>query len=454
MRKLFFRRALLPQGWAEAVAVTVDDTGRITEVESNAQPSPEAETVAGIALPGLANLHSHAHQRAIAGLGERSGSGGDSFWSWREAMYRAVARLDPEDFEAVATQLYVEMLKAGYTAVAEFHYLHHAPDGRPYADPAEMAHRVAAAAQAAGMPLTLLPVHYAASGFGGLPPTEGQRRFIHDLDGFLRLTESLRAAYAGRDDVVVGIAPHSLRAVPGQELQALAAATPDGPIHIHIAEQTREVDDCLSHTGRRPVGWLLENLPVDGRWCLIHATHVTAEEVAGMARAGCVVGLCPTTEANLGDGLFPAEDYFAAGGAFGIGSDSHISVSPVEELRWLEYGARLTHRRRTVLAGGPDRSTGRTLFETAAAGGARACGFATGALAVGRRADVVVLDDAHPLLAGRSGDAVLDSWIFAGNAALVRHVYIAGRAVVRDGRHPLEDQAARRFTPVLERLFA
>ncbi|SOE00804.1 formimidoylglutamate deiminase [Caenispirillum bisanense] len=454
MRKLFFPRALLADGWAEAVEMTVGDDGRIAKIESGAQPSPEAERLDGVAVPGIPNLHSHAHQRAIAGRGERSGAGSDSFWSWREAMYTAVAGMDPDAFEAVATQLYIEMLKAGFTAVGEFHYLHHDQDGTPYADRAEMAHRAVAAARAAGLPMTLLPVFYAASGFGGTPPTAGQCRFVHDLDGFQALTADLRATYADADDVVVGIAPHSLRAVPARELQALVAATPEGPIHIHIAEQTREVDDCLDHTGHRPVAWLLENLPVDERWCLIHATHVTPPEVAGMAARGCVVGLCPTTEANLGDGFFPAEDFQRAGGRFGIGSDSHISVSPVEDLRWLEYGARLTTRRRTVLAGGPERATGRMLLEAAATGGAQACGLEAGSLAVGRRADVVVLDDAHPLLAARSGDALLDGWIFAGNAALVRHVCIAGRTVVRDGRHPLEEQAARRFTSVLERLFA
>lgn len=454
MRKLFFRRALLSDGWAAAVEMTVDEGGRIAKIERNSQPSAGADRVAGTAIPGIPNLHSHAHQRAIAGRGERSGSGGDSFWSWREAMYAAVAGLDPDAFEAVATFAYVEMLKSGFTAAAEFHYLHHDRDGRPFADRAEMAHRVVAAARAAGLPVALLPVYYAASGFGGTAPTAGQRRFVHDLDGFQSLLSDLRAAYGTAGDVTVGLAPHSLRAVPGRQLKDLVQEATEGPIHIHIAEQTREVDDCLDHTGRRPVAWLLENLPVDGRWCLVHATHVTPDEVAAMAAAGCVVGLCPTTEANLGDGFFPAEEFQAKGGAFGIGSDSNSSVSPVEELRWLEYGARLRTHRRTVLSGGSGRSNARTLFDAAAGGGAQACGMAAGRLEVGRRADVVVLDDAHPLLAARADDGLLDGWIFAGNAPLVRHVYIAGRAVVRDGRHPLEDEAARRFTSVLERLFA
>lgn len=451
MRNLFFPAALLPDGWAENVVVRCDDGGTIAAVEADAPPPAEAERFAGAALPGVPNLHSHAHQRAIAGLGERSGAGDDSFWSWRDAMYRAVGRMDPDTFQAVATQLYVEMLKAGYTTVAEFHYLHHDPDGRPHADPAEMSRRVVAAAEAAGIGLTLLPVLYAASGFGGTPPTEGQRRFIHDGDAFLRLVETLRRDHP---DVTVGIAPHSLRAVPPALLAEVVAASPEGPVHIHIAEQVMEVEDCRAHTGRRPVEWLLETAPVDARWCLIHATHVTPGEVAGMAGAGAVAGLCPTTEANLGDGLFPAEAFLAAGGAFGIGSDSHISVSPVEELRWLEYGRRLVTRRRTVLAGGPQRATGRALLDGALAGGAQACGRPIGALAPGRRCDVVVLDTAHPLLAMRSGDAVLDSWIFAGNVPLVRDVVVGGRTVVRDGRHPAEESVAARFGRALEVLTA
>jgi formimidoylglutamate deiminase len=452
MGNLFFARALLPEGWARNVAVEVADDGTMASVRSDAPCPADAVRFDGAALAGIANLHSHAHQRAIAGLGERSGDGADSFWSWRDAMYRAVERLDPDGFEAVATQLYIEMVKAGFTAVGEFHYLHHDRDGRPFADPAEMSHRVIAAARTAGIAVTLLPVLYAASGFGGTAPTPAQRRFVHDGVGFAELMARLRRTYADAPDVRLGIAPHSLRAVPPPLLTDAVAAHGDGPVHIHIAEQQREVDECLAHTGRRPVEWLLEHQTVDERWCLIHATHVTADESAGMAAAGVVVGLCPTTEANLGDGIFPAEEFLNRGGRFGIGSDSHISVSPVEELRWLEYGMRLTTGQRTVLAGGPRRSTGRRLVEAAQSGGARACGWNAGRIAVGARADLVVLDTDHPLLAAREDDALLDSWIFAGNAGLVRDVVVGGRVIVRDRHHRHEDAAARRFKATLGRL--
>lgn len=446
----FLPRALLPHGWAEDVLVRCTEDGRIAAVADAVPCPPGAVRLAGIGLPGLANLHSHAHQRAIAGLGEVAGPGQDSFWSWRTAMYRAVAAFDPELFEAVAAQLYVEMLKSGFTAVGEFHYLHHQPDGRPYDDPAEMSLRVLAAASGAGIGLTLLPVLYQAGGFGGVAPGAGQRRFLHETDGFLRLMQRL----AGLDvpDLVLGVAPHSLRAVPPDALAALLAATPAGPVHIHVAEQRQEVADCLAQTGQRPVEWLLDHVAPDARWCLIHATHITEAETRALAASGATVGLCPTTEANLGDGIFPAEAYLAAGGRFGIGSDSHISVSPVEELRWLEYAQRLTTGRRAVLAGGPGGSTGRRLFEAALAGGAAACGHGPAGLVARARADIVVLDAEHPLLAGRAGDAVLDSWIFAGNAPLVRHVVAGARHVVADFRHGAEVAVGRRFAAAMVKL--
>lgn len=449
---LFLETALLPSGWARDVLIGCDASGRIASVAVDAVPPPDAERLHGIALAGMPNLHSHAPQRAIAGLGERSGRGIDSFWAWREAMYRVVGRIGPDQLEAVATQLYIEMLKAGYTTVGEFHYLHHDFDGRPYADPAEMSHRLIIAARAAGIRLTLLPALYSVGGFGDAPATPGQRRFLHDLPAFLRLAQQLRDETAGAADITVGVAPHSLRAVPMAMLTELAEATPSGPIHIHVAEQQREVEDCLAHHRRRPLQLLLDSVAVDTRWCLIHATHGEPAEIDAVARAGAVVGLCPTTEANLGDGLFPAEAYLAAGGRFGIGSDSHISVSPVEELRWLEYGQRLFSRRRAVLCGGKQGSVGRNLFDAALAGGAQVCGG--GGLAVGQPADIVLLDADHPLLAGRGGDAVLDSWVFAGNVSLVRHVVVGGRIVVRDGHHRHEDEAARGFIATLRHLAA
>ncbi|MBP2299282.1 formimidoylglutamate deiminase [Azospirillum picis] len=452
MSNLFFASALLPDGWAENVLVTTNARGRIGAVTAGAACPADADRFAGTAVAGIGNLHSHAHQRAIAGMGEVSGDGSDSFWSWREVMYRALDRMTPDDFQAVAAQLYVETLKAGYTAIAEFHYLHHDRDGSAFSDPAEMSHRVVAAAREAGLPVTLLPVLYNASGFGGTPPTSGQRRFINDGARFLRLTGALRAAYGGDDDVRLGIAPHSLRAVPDALLGETVAAHPDGPIHIHVAEQRKEVEDCLAHHGRRPVEHLLATQPVDGRWCLIHATHMTDTEVRGVAASGAVAGLCLTTEANLGDGFYAAERYLGLGGRWGVGSDSHISVSPVEELRWLEYGVRLTSGRRTVLSGGPRRSTGRRLVEDAQAGGAQATSFETGRIAPGRRADIVVLDTGHPLLAARTGDALLDGWIFSGNVPLVSDVVVAGRTVVRDRRHPREEEIAGRFKKTLGRL--
>jgi len=451
--QLFLDTALLPSGWARDVLIGCDAAGRIASVATDAVPPPDAERLRGVALAGMPNLHSHAPQRAIAGLGERSGSGGDSFWSWREAMYRAVGRIGPDQLEAVATQLYIEMLKAGYTTVGEFHYLHHDLDGRPYGDPAEMSHRLVAAARAAGIRLTLLPVLYCAGGFANAPTAPGQRRFLHELPAFLNLVQRLRDETAEAADVTVGVAPHSLRAVPLALLAELADATPSGPIHIHVAEQQREVEDCLAHHRRRPLQLLLGSVAVDGRWCLIHATHAGPTEIDAVARTGAVVGLCPTTEANLGDGLFPAEAYLAAGGRFGIGSDSHVSVSPVEELRWLEYGQRLFARRRTVLSGGGQRSVGRHLLDAALAGGAQACGGG-GRLAVGQPSDIVVLDGDHALLAGRGGDAVLDSWVFAGNVALVRHVVVGGRIVVSDGHHRHEEDAARGFIATVQHLAA
>ncbi|MBK1663009.1 formimidoylglutamate deiminase [Rhodospirillum rubrum] len=455
MRNLFFQSLLLPEGWAENVAMTVDENGMIATLSPGSPPPASGPSFRGPAFAGIPNLHSHAHQRALAGSGERSGGDGeDSFWSWRKAMYAALARLTPEAFEDVATQLYVEMVKAGYTAVAEFHYLHHDHDGRPFADPAEMSHRLVAAARTAGIALTLLPVLYSASGFDGAPPTQGQKRFHTTGSSFGALVERLKRDYGRDSAIVLGIAPHSLRAVPAPLLAEVIGAHPEGPIHLHIAEQTIEVSECLAHTGQRPVEWLLDHVDLDPRWCLIHATHVTDQELAGIAASRAVVGLCPTTEANLGDGLFPADRFLGLEGRFGIGSDSHISVNPVEELRWLEYGQRLTTRRRSVLAGGIDRSTGRALIEQAQISGAKACAIKAGRLAVGQRADIVVLDGEAPVLCGRSGDGALDAWIFSGNAPTVHSVVVGGALVVENGRHRAEEAVARRFASTLGRLLA
>ena len=446
-----FDRVLTPEGWLAPGTVEVGADGRIAGVEAGGG----GERVGGIALPGMPNLHSHAFQRAMAGLTERAGPGEDSFWTWREVMYGFVDRLGPEDAEAIAAQLYCEMLKAGYTGVAEFHYLHHAPDGSPYGDLAEMAERVTAAARHTGIALTLLPVLYNAGGFGGAPMGGAQRRFANDADRLLRIVETMRQRRGADPGFRVGLAPHSLRAV-GPECLAdavagLDAMDPDAPIHIHIAEQTKEVEDCVAWSGRRPVERLLETQDMGPRWCLVHATHMTPDETRALAATGAVAGLCPTTEANLGDGLFPLKAYLEAGGRLGIGSDSHVSVSLVEELRWLEYGQRLAARRRNVAAP-PEGSTGTRLHTAALEGGAAATARKTGALEAGRAADIVTLDAAHPLLAGKTDDAILDAWIFAGNANLVRDVMVGGSWVVRNGRHPEEDAIASEFVRTMERL--
>lgn len=450
-------RALLPHGWARDVHLEVAGDGTLASVRPGHEPpaGTPAEDV-GVCLPGVPNLHSHAFQRAMAGLAERGSAVGDSFWGWRRRMYDFLARLGPEDVEAVATWLQVEMLEAGYTSVGEFHYLHHAADGRPYDDPAEMSRRIVRAARRTGIGLTHLPVLYMTGDFGGAPPEEGQRRFVHDVGSFLRLLETVSADLADDPDRRAGLALHSLRAVPpeaiGASVEAADRLDAGAPVHIHVAEQRREVEACLAWSGARPVAWLIDHAPVNGRWCLIHATHMEDVEVERAARSGAVAGLCPTTEANLGDGLFELEGWMGAGGSLGVGSDSHVSVSPVEELRWLEYGQRLRSGARNVAAGREDRSTGRILLEAAVTGGERALRRGAGGLAPGRRADLVVLDDGHPAMAGREEDDLLDAWIFATTAPAVRHVMVGGRWVVRDGRHPGRDAAARAYREVVRRL--
>ena len=427
---------------AVAADVMIDvGGGVITQVARDGDG--QGERLRGLVVPGMANLHSHAFQRAMAGLAERAGPGGDSFWRWRETMYRFLAALTPDDVEAIAAQLYVECLLHGYTSVAEFHYLHNAPDGSPYADPAEMARRIAGAAGSAGIRLTLLPVLYRHGGFGGLAPSEGQRRFVLSLDAYAALCERM-----GRD-VRLGVAPHSLRAVSAEELAravGLAATLGEGaPIHIHVAEQEKEVADCLAWSGARPVAWLLDHAPVNARWCLVHATHSDADECARLAASGAVVGLCQSTEANLGDGIFPLIEHLAAGGRFGIGSDANLCTNPVEELRWLEYVRRLQTKARNVTD---------ELWQRALAGGARAIGQDVGAIAAGRGADLVVLDTGHPSLVGHAGEGLLDAWVFSGSDTPVRDVMVAGEWVVRDRRHVRQDAIARGFARTMRRLMA
>jgi formimidoylglutamate deiminase len=449
---LFFAEALLPEGWAKSVRLEIAE-GRIASVERDASPRPGEERHA-IGLPGLPNLHSHAFQRGMAGLVEIRGPASDSFWTWRDRMYRFVGAMEPEDVEALAAQAYVEMLEAGFTRVAEFHYVHHDRDGAAYADPAELAQRIGAAARETGIGLTLLPVFYAHGGFGGRPAQQNQRRFINDVDRFSRLVEASRQALASEPGTIVGIAAHSLRAATPEELGAILPLAAGRPIHIHIAEQTQEVADCIAWSGQRPVEWLLDHAPVDQRWCLVHATHMTPEETRRLAVSGAVAGLCPITEANLGDGIFDAVGFTDAGGAYGVGSDSNVLIGAADELRQLEYSQRLALRARNVLARGEGGSTGRALFDAALRGGAQATGLGSGGLVTGASADLVSLDAEGVLLAGRSGDAVLDAWIFAGGRHQVDCVWMQGRKMVENGRHRNAELIARRFLGALERLLA
>jgi formimidoylglutamate deiminase len=443
--------ALLPEGWVDDLRVDIRG-GRIAALERGAKPRAGEERVA-VLLPGMPNVHSHAFQRGMAGLTEYRGPAADNFWSWRTLMYRFVGRMTPEDLEDVTTWAFIEMLEAGFTRVGEFHYVHHDPAGKPYADPAELTARVVRAAERTGIALTLLPVFYAHGGFGGAAPNEGQRRFLNDVPGFARLLEASRRLASGLPDAVVGIAPHSLRAVTPEELRDLLPLAGSGPIHMHAAEQTGEVEQCLGWSGARPVQWLLDHAGVDPRWCLVHATHVDDSEIARLASSGAVTGLCPVTEANLGDGIFPASRYLAARGRFGIGTDSNVSIGVAEELRQLEYSQRLRDRARNVV-GGSLPSTGRTLFEGALFGGAQSLGVRPGhaGIAVGAAADLFSLNTDAPALVSRRGDALLDSFIFAGARGSIDGVWRAGVKLVSGGAHRARAEASRAWREALARL--
>ncbi len=451
MSSLWFESALLPDGWAERVRIVAAE-GCIDRVDSGVEPD-EGDERHAIGVPGLGNVHSHAFQRGLAGLTERRGPGEDSFWTWRELMYRFVERVDPDEFEALAALAFAEMLESGFTHVGEFHYVHHDKGGLPFADPGELAGRIAAAAQETGIGLTLLPTFYAHSGFGGAAPSERQRRFVCDLERFARIVESSRKAIELLPGARLGVAPHSLRAVTADELAAVVALSQGIPTHIHIAEQTKEVEDCIAWCGLRPVEWLLQNAAVDGRWCLVHATHANARELEQIAASGAVVGLCPMTESSLGDGIFPASRFMAQAGRIGLGTDSNIRIDAGEELRTLEYSQRLESRTRNVLAAGPDESTGRTLFDAELAGGARALESPRG-LERGASLDLVSLS-AQPLaLAERRGNELLDSWIFSGDRGVVEHVWRGGHKVVVDGHHVRRPAITARYRRALRSLLA
>jgi formimidoylglutamate deiminase len=448
---LHFGTALLPEGWRENVRIEIGD-GLIAKITPDVEPRLGDERHA-IGLPGMPNLHSHAFQRAMAGLAEHGSAGPDDFWTWREAMYRVALSVTPDDVEAIAAQLYVEMLEAGFTRVGEFHYLHHDIDGRPYADIAEMAERILAAAATTGIGMTLLPVFYSHGDFGGAPPNPGQRRFLSDVDGFARLFEASRAHVAKPDGANIGVAPHSLRAVAPEELAAVLRLSIEGPIHIHAAEQVREVEACLAWSGQRPVEWLLDHASVDPRWCLVHATHMTDAETKTLAARGAAAGLCPITEGNLGDGLFNGRAFLESGGHFGIGTDSNVLIDVAGELRQLEYAQRLRDRARNRMDI-EGKSTGRTLFEKAVEGGARALASGPPGLTPGPSADIVSLRQDHLMLEGRKGDRILDAWIFTAKAPPIDCVWVRGAKVIADGRHSHRDRIGERFRKVMRRLRA
>ncbi|MFV8905303.1 formimidoylglutamate deiminase [Serratia fonticola] len=450
MPAYFASRALLPTGWAHNVRLEVDAHGQLAQVTPNTD-SDGCLRLHGDVVPGMPNLHSHAFQRAMAGLAEVAGNPQDSFWTWRDLMYRLVQRLTPEQVGVIARQLYIEMLKGGYTQVAEFHYLHHTPEGKAYADRGEMTGRLSEAALQAGIGMTLLPVLYSYAGFGAQPAQAGQRRFIQSVESYLEQQQVIARQLAGQPLQNQGLCFHSLRAVElGQMQQILAASDQALPVHIHIAEQQKEVNDCLAWSGQRPVAWLYEHLPVDSRWCLVHATHLDREELEQLARSKAVAGLCPTTEANLGDGIFPGDSYLHHQGRWGIGSDSHVSLNVVEELRWFEYGQRLRDQRRNRLTTPEQPAVADVLYQQALRGGAQACGTAIGKLAVGYRADWLVLDGDDPYLASAPDASILNRWLFAGGKEQIRDVFVAGRQVIEQGRHALQQQSSAEFLQVLK----
>ncbi|HEY4369864.1 MAG TPA: formimidoylglutamate deiminase [Steroidobacteraceae bacterium] len=454
--RIRFETAWLAEGWRNSVVVSIDAAGNIAAINADDTATP-ATLVRGAAIPGMPNVHSHAFQRAMAGLAEHRDSNNDSFWTWREAMYGLAGSMSPAALNAIAAQLYTEMLKAGYTSVCEFHYLHHAAARQPDTDPLLMSQALIDAATAAGIGLTLLPTLYQTSEFGAAPPSERQRQFVLPTPQFIELVQKLRATPRS-PQIEIGMALHSLRAVPPEAMRevltALAVPGHSGAIHIHVAEQQREVAASLQHTGRRPIEWLLENATVDQSWCLVHATHATADELVAVARCGATIALCPTTEGNLGDGYFPLPEFLRAGGSFAIGSDSQISLAPCEELRWLEYQSRLRRQQRNICSGSDSSSVGATLWRMACVSGARASGRNIGEIKVGARADIVVVDTDTPLFCNRSADAIIDTFVFAGDSSVVRDVMVGGRWLVQGGAHFAETAIAAGYKRAVHLLAA
>ncbi|WP_342214377.1 formimidoylglutamate deiminase [Pseudomonas sp. CFBP 8758] len=451
---LFAHSALLPGGWQRNVLLSWNAAGDLTTVACDAVPLAGTPVARGPVISGMPNLHSHTFQRAMAGLTETLGDPADSFWSWRTLMYRFAQRLQPRHLQAIGRHLYIEMLKAGYTSVCEFHYVHHDADGQRYANPAELSLRVVRAAEEVGIGMTLLPVLYQYGGLGQAEPLPHQRRFINSPEWILELRQHLQKAMPQNGNRRYGVAPHSLRAVSEASLSRLMdgldADDPRAPVHIHIAEQTREVEECEAILGQRPVQWLLDRQPLDPRWCLVHATHMDDAEYAALARSGATVGLCPSTEANLGDGLFDAQRFLADKGRWGIGSDSNVAVNPWAELRLLEYGQRLLHRRRNVLASPDAPVVADRLFDQSVKGGAQATGRSVAGLMVGQRADLVVIDSDAVNIAPGHPAQLLSSLVFCehGNN-LVRDVFVGGRQVIDDGQHALQVQALQGYRATL-----
>lgn len=445
------RHALFPEGWVQNQIITVDKDGRISEVAPAAALDANAVE---LLLPAPTNLHSHSFQRAMAGLTEARGPAAtDSFWTWRRLMYRFLDRLTPDHIEAIAAQAFVEMLESGFGAVAEFHYVHHAPGGNSYENPAEMAVRIAAAADKTGIGLTLLPVLYMQGGCDRRELEGGQLRFGCSLTQYETLLDHSAATLRTQPiDANLGVAPHSLRAVTPDALMAVADLRPATPVHLHLAEQQAEVEEVKAHLGARPVDWLLENQPPDERWCLIHCTQMDTSETDRLAKTGAVAGLCPITESNLGDGIFNGVEFASAGGRYGVGSDSNVQISLWTELATLEYSQRLREQTRAALAT-TQHSTGRVLFDSACASGAQAAGRASGAIAPGHWADLIALKTDTADLCARQGDAWLDSLIFGGKGDQhVSDVWSAGRHVVREGRHIARDSIASAFMKTLQEL--
>ena len=454
MKYLFAETALLPDGWATNVRVKIDDAGRVGAVEPESQPQAGDTVLTGrVLLPAPSNLHSHAFQRALAGLTEaRGATGQDSFWTWRQLMYKFVDALTPEQVEAIAALSQIEMMESGYACVGEFHYLHHQNGGRPYDDPAELSRRIIAAAGETGIGLTLLPVFYSQGGIGGRALEGGPLRFRNDLDGFAVIWSGARRAIEKLgEDHALGIAPHSLRAVSKFDLNQLAETYPEGPIHIHISEQAAEIQEVTAAYGQPPIAWLFANAAVDNNWCLVHATHMNDDEITLLASSGAVVGLCPVTEANLGDGIFPANEFLNRGGSIGLGTDSNIAIDLVQEMRTLEYSQRLRDQARSVLCE-KEKSTGRYLFDEICRGGAQATGRHNGKIAPGAWADFMALDGNALSIAGLKEDRLLDAWVFASKGQMVSDVWSAGRHMVKEGRHINRHGIEKRFRKTMREL--